>query len=124
MLLTRSIRTAIESRPLVEGFGQSQHDKVSLLRSAQAHSIRLFYAAATMAAALFVVMVVFIIRYRDDVQTLTELSAVFGTSIAGLITVVVRMSKSVTQAGILLAMVSQLPEEDVLEAMKALLRAD
>jgi hypothetical protein len=125
MLLSKSVRAAIENLRLVKGFGANDANNLSsLLKSAQTHSVQLLYGAAAMSGVLFVVMIVLIIQYRDDVKALTTLSTVFGTSIAGLITLVVRMSKSVTQAGILLAMVSQLPDEDVLEAMKALLRAD
>jgi hypothetical protein len=94
------------------------------LRNTQAHSLRLLYAAASMAAVLFVVMVVFVINYREAPQVLIALSAIFGVSIAGLIMLVFRMSKSATQAGLLLALVVNLQGSDVLEAMRAVLKAD
>lgn len=126
MLLTGPVRAALEGRTRTSGFGPDggRADVAFLLGHALSHSVRLLYGAAAMAAIVFVVMIVLIVYYRDDLTILAGLSAAFGTGIAGLVTLVVRMSKSVTQAGVLLALVSQLPDEDALEALKALLRAD
>lgn len=125
MFLTTPIRVALKSHLQVRDFGGgSKGNLFSLLQNAQLHSLRFLYGAAAMAAILFVVMVFFIVYFREDPTILAGLSAVFGTSITGLIVLVVQMSKSVTQAGILLAMVSQLPDEDILEAIKALLLVD
>jgi hypothetical protein len=124
-MLEKSIRGAVERQ--IEGpaggLGTKQ-TRVDLLSAAQNHSVRLLYGAAGMAAILFIVMIFFMVWYREDTAALAGLSAVFGGSIAGLITLVVKMSSSATQAGLLLALMSQLPREDALAALKAVLRAD
>lgn len=124
-MLEKSIRGAVESQvdAPVGGLGGAQ-TRAELLSAAQHHSVKLLYGAATMAVALFIVMIFFMVWYRDDTAALAGLSAVFGCSIAGLITLVVKMSNSATQAGLLLALMSQLPREDALEALKAVIRAD
>lgn len=124
-MLHKTIRAAVERQlgAPVGGLGGAQ-TRSELLSQAQAHSVKLLYGAAGMAVVLFVVMMFFMVWYRDDTVALAGLSAVFGCSIAGLITLVVKMSSSATQAGLLLALMSQLPREDALEALKAVLRAD
>lgn len=126
MLLTGPIRTTLEKgKVLVKGFGPGDSTLLAeLLRNTQAHSLRLLYGAVAMAVVLFVIMVGLVINYREHAAIVTALSEVFGMSIAGLITLVFRMSKSVTQAGLLLALVSNLQGSDVLEAMRAILKAD
>jgi hypothetical protein len=82
------------------------------------------YCAAAMAVVLFVFMIWFVINFRHEVSVVVGLSAVFGTSITGLIVVIIRMARGITQAGLLLGLASQLSPEDTLAAMKAVIAAD
>ncbi|MDX0722654.1 hypothetical protein GOD64_28240 [Sinorhizobium medicae] len=126
MQLTNQLRAAIEGQLRVKDFGGGgmKAGFITLLRNTQTHSTRLLYGAAAMTAVLFVFMMVLIVAHRDNPSSLTGISAIFGTSIFGLIIVMIRISRSITQAGLLLAITANLPPEDGLEALKAILRAD
>jgi hypothetical protein len=126
MQLDPRVRTAIEAEvgsPKALGSGKASELGI-FLRNAQRHSIRLGYVATAMAVCLFVLMVVLLVMLRENAALLTALGAVLGTSLAGTIRMVVKTSSAVTQAGLLSALVSQLPSEDALEAFRAVLRAD
>lgn len=126
MLLSNEIRSAIEGQLRTTDFGAGgiKAGFVDILRDAQIHSTRLLYGAAAMTIMLFVLMVFFIVSLRDNPSSLMGISAIFGTSIFGLILAMMKISRSNTQAGLLLAMAANLRAEDALEAFKAILRAD
>jgi hypothetical protein len=126
MILTGSIRKALEEElraPRAFGVGRGAARAILLQRTYD-HSVRLLYGAAAMSLMLFIVMIALLLATRDHPGVLTALSTVFGTSIAGLIGVMLRISKSVTQAGLLIAIVSSMPREDGLEALKIILHTD
>jgi hypothetical protein len=79
------------------------------------------YVAGAMCVALFVVYLILVVLHHDDTIKLGAFSSVFGISIAGLITVMMRMADQQVQSGMLLSLISCLPQDEVLPAFKALL---
>jgi hypothetical protein len=126
MQLEKAVREALQIETgSIAGLGSGRRTaSFQLLEKAQLHSIRLMYCAAAMAVVLFVFMIWFVINFRHEVSVVVGLSAVFGTSITGLIVVIIRMARGITQAGLLLGLASQLSPEDTLAAMKAVIAAD
>jgi hypothetical protein len=74
-----------------------------------------------MCVSLFIVYLFLIIAYNQDTTRLVAFSAIFGISLAGLITAMMRMAADQVQSAMLLALVSELPQDEILPAMKALL---
>ena len=91
------------------------------LQDVMAKSRIFLYGAGAMCIALFIVYLVLIVLHHQDTTKLAAFSSVFGISIAGLIATMMRMARSQVQSGILLALVSGLPQDDVLPALKAVL---
>lgn len=79
------------------------------------------YVAALMCVTLFIVYLVLVVRSDGDSIKLAALSTAFGISIAGLIASMMRMADRQVQSGTLLSLISALPQDDVLPALKALL---
>lgn len=83
---------------------------------------RLFqYLAAVMIVVLFVAYLILLALHHNDTVKFAAYSSVFGISIAGLIATMIRMADGQAQSGILLSLISGLPQDEALPALKAIL---
>jgi hypothetical protein len=91
------------------------------LKKTSARSSLFLYGAAAMCLILFVVYLCLIVLANQDTTKLAALSTLFGVSLAGLIATMMRLAREQAETGMLLALVAELPQDEVLDAMKALL---
>jgi len=128
-MLVANLRSAIKSEVgSLRGLGHRPGGRAvgleARLKNLQTHMLRMFYLAAGMIVVLFAVMLAILVRFHDAPADLGLYSAFCGTGLAGLIVWMLRVSRGLTQSGLLIALIAELPREDALAALQALLRAD
>ena len=124
MLLTRKLERIVATGVFPAGALGSE-DSSGLfqeeLLATQKRSNRLYMISAVMIVILFVVLLVLMVVLRENAAVLAAVGTVCGTSIFGLIVVMTRIAKEVAMVGLLLALASKLPPEDVSEILRVLL---
>ena len=128
-MLSRTVEeilsAALDSQGRAFGPGERGVAQIgSGLKDVLAKSRIFLYGAGGMCVILFFVYIILIIHDHQDTTKLVALSSAFGISIAGLIATMMRMADRQVQSGMLLALISGLPQDEILPAFKALLDHD
>ncbi len=124
-MLTKKVRKVLEraTNPSSRGFG-GDGDEASVsneLKNIQTHNKRFFYAAALMCVLIFLLIMYLILTNQKDVRYLTAVYSIGGVSLAGLVTLMIRLGKTYTESSLVLILVSKLPTDDVRPVLNALL---
>lgn len=124
-MLTKNVREILEraANPSSRGFGGEGNgfDLSKELKTIRTDSKRFFYAAAVMCALIFLLIIYLILNNQKDIRYLTAIYSIGGVSLAGLVTLMIRLGKAYTESSLVLVLVSKLPTDDVRPVLNILL---
>ena len=124
-MLTKKVHEVLERaiNPSSRDFGRDG-DETSVsneLKKIQTNSKRFFYAAAVMCVLIFLLIMYIILTNQKDIRYLTAIYSIGGVSLAGLVTLMIRLGKTYTESSLVLILASKLPTDDVCPVLNALL---
>jgi len=122
-MLTKKVREVLEraTNPSFRDFGGDESSVSNELKNIQTHSKRFFYAAAMMCVLIFLLIMYLILTNQKDVRYLTAVYSIGGVSLAGLVTLMIRLGKTYTESSLVLVLASKLPTDDVRPVLNTLL---
>ncbi len=124
-MLTKKVREVLEraTNPSSRGLGGEDDgfDLSKELKTIQANSRWIFFAAAVMCVLIFLLIIYLILTNQKDIRYLTAVYSIGGVSLAGLVTLMIKLGKTYTESNLVLVLASKLPTDDVLPVLNALL---
>lgn len=124
-MLTKKVREVLEraTNPYSRGLG-TDDDEFGLLKelkTIQVNSKWFFFAAAVMCVLIFLLIIYLILTNQNDIRYLTAVYSIGGVSLAGLVTLMIKLGKTYTESSLVLVLASKLPTDDIRAVLNALL---
>jgi len=127
-MLSKNIRQALEaatkSSSMELGTNAGSADPADRFKTIQRTATKFFGAAAAVCVLIFLVVVYLILIHRDDIKFLTAVQTIGGISLSGLVTLMIRLAKSYSEATVIWILASKLPTDDIRPTLNALLTGD
>ncbi len=122
-MLSKNVHKALERVTTSSSKDFGSRGGVSLskdFKTIQSNSQSFFYVAAVMCVLIFVLVIYLILKNQNNVTYLTAIYAIGGASLAGLVTLMIKIGKAYVESSVILIIIFNLPKDDVLPALKAL----
>ena len=123
-MLTNNVRQILEKEVHVspgQAGGRKSSNIEEVLANNQKKALWALYAAAIMVIVFFIIMILLLLNNIHDPTLFSIISSASGVSIGGLIYILIRISKEITQTNLLLVLVKGLPPQDLRDIYLALL---